>query len=187
MNWSLWGSSAWDFPADLPGFTQAALRRIQPEGFAVRARLHAGAQAAVNSDVLDPQVFRRAGLNVEFEERHVLPSLEQPGKIRIGAVLECRRTGNYNRELVIANAARPARHQQRCRPAPGKPTRSTGGYINLEQALTPGLGLFARASLNDGSNENISFTDIDRASPAACRSRAGLGPAGRHGRHRRAR
>ncbi len=24
FNWSLWGASAWDFPANLPGFTQAS-------------------------------------------------------------------------------------------------------------------------------------------------------------------
>jgi high affinity Mn2+ porin len=43
------------------------------------------------------------------------------------------------------------------------PRCKTGGYINLEQALTPELGLFARASLNDGRTEEVSFTDIDQS------------------------
>ncbi|MFX5743193.1 carbohydrate porin, partial [Acinetobacter baumannii] len=38
-----------------------------------------------------------------------------------------------------------------------------GFYGNIEQALTTDLGLFARASWNDGRTEILSFTDIDRS------------------------
>ncbi|MCV4615230.1 carbohydrate porin, partial [Escherichia coli] len=41
------------------------------------------------------------------------------------------------------------------------PRRKSGAYLNLEQALTADLGLFARASVNDGRNQSLSFTDID--------------------------
>jgi carbohydrate-selective porin OprB len=36
-----------------------------------------------------------------------------------------------------------------------------GFYINAEQALTKDIGLFGRASWNDGQNEILSFTDVD--------------------------
>ena len=36
-----------------------------------------------------------------------------------------------------------------------------GVYANLEQAINKEIGVFARASWNDGRNEILSFTDID--------------------------
>jgi high affinity Mn2+ porin len=39
----------------------------------------------------------------------------------------------------------------------------TGFVLNLEQAIGADLGVFARFSYNDGSNEIMSFTDIDRS------------------------
>jgi len=38
-----------------------------------------------------------------------------------------------------------------------------GFYVNLEQAVTRDIGVFARASWNDGENEILSFTDVDRS------------------------
>ncbi len=112
--------------------------------------------------MLDPRVFRRAGLNAEFEERHILPWLEQPGKIRIGLFSNVGVSAN-NRQLVTLTQLGLFDNGSDAALATRKPRRKTGGYINLEQALTPELGLFARASLNDGRTENISFTDIDQS------------------------
>ena len=38
-----------------------------------------------------------------------------------------------------------------------------GFYANLEQQVAKDVGVFARASWNDGQNEILSFTDIDRS------------------------
>src|SRR5260370_11330822 len=38
-----------------------------------------------------------------------------------------------------------------------------GFYANVEQQIARDVGLFARASWNDGQNEILSFTDIDRS------------------------
>jgi hypothetical protein len=38
----------------------------------------------------------------------------------------------------------------------------TAFYVNAGQAITE-VGVFARASWNDGNNEILSFTDIDRS------------------------
>jgi high affinity Mn2+ porin len=37
-----------------------------------------------------------------------------------------------------------------------------GFYINAEQQVATDIGIFARASWNDGQNEILSFTDVDR-------------------------
>jgi hypothetical protein len=38
-----------------------------------------------------------------------------------------------------------------------------GFYANAEQAINKDVRIFARASWNDGRNEILSFTDIDRS------------------------
>ena len=52
------------------------------------------------------------------------------------------------------NDAAAATRRDRCK---------SGLYLNLEQAVTSQVGVFARASLNDGRNESLSFADIDRS------------------------
>jgi high affinity Mn2+ porin len=38
-----------------------------------------------------------------------------------------------------------------------------GVYLNAEQQIAKDVGMFARASWNDGQNEILSFSDIDRS------------------------
>ena len=161
FNWSLWGASAWDFPANLPGFTQGVYAEYNRPEFAIRAA-YTQVPKEPSNDVLDPRVFRRAGLNAEFEQRYVLPWLDQPGKLRLGLFSNVGVSAN-NREVVTLTQLGQFDDINDAVAATRKPRRKTGGYINLEQALTPELGLFARASLNDGRTENISFTDIDQS------------------------
>ncbi|WP_423793731.1 carbohydrate porin [Methylobacterium indicum] len=161
MNWSIWGSSAWDFPANLPGFTQGVMVEYNRPEFAIRAA-YTQVPKQPSNDVLDPRVFERAGTNIEFEERHVLPGLDQPGKLRIGLFSNVGNTANY-RQVVDLTQAGIYDDINDAAAATRRPRRKTGAYINLEQALTPDLGLFARASLSDGRNESLSFTDVDRS------------------------
>lgn len=161
MNWSIWGSSAWDFPANLPGFTQGVMVEYNRPEFAIRAA-YTQVPKQPSNDVLDPRIFERAGTNIEFEERHVLPGLEQPGKLRIGLFSNVGNTANY-RQIVDLTQAGIYDDINDAAAATRRPRRKTGAYINLEQALTPDLGLFARASVSDGRNESLSFTDIDRS------------------------
>lgn len=161
FNWSLWGASAWDFPANLPGFTQGLYAEYNRPEFAVRAA-YTQVPKQASSDVLDPRIFERAGLNIEFEERHVLPFLDQPGKVRIGLFSNEGNSANY-RDVVTLTQQGVFGDINDAVLATRRPRRKSGGYINLEQALTPELGLFARASIGDGRTESISFTDIDQS------------------------
>jgi high affinity Mn2+ porin len=112
-----------------------------------------------SSDVLDPRVFERAGLNVEFEGRYRMPALDRPGVLRlgffsnVGNVADFRQVAALTQAGVFDDAVALTR----------RPRRKTGFYANVEQELTDDLGMFARASFNDGRNESLSFTDIDRS------------------------
>ena len=101
MNWAMWSSAAYDFPADLPGFTRGAVVEFNRKDWAVRAGLFQ-VPSAPNSDVL---IFKTGGSVIEFEERHTI--FDQPGKLRLGIFANRGNTGNYRDALAI-EAADPA-------------------------------------------------------------------------------
>jgi high affinity Mn2+ porin len=156
MNWAMWSSAAYDFPADLPGYTRGAVVELNRRDWAVRAGAFQ-VPSEPNSDVL---TFKTGGTVVEFEERHSI--FDQPGKVRVGAFINSGNTGNYREALTIA-AADPALDINDVMTSIRHANRKYGYYANLEQQITTDIGLFARASWNDGQNEILSFTDIDRS------------------------
>lgn len=156
MNWALWESAAYDFPADLPGYTRGAVVELNRKDWAIRgAVLQVPSQP--NSDKL---TFRSGGAVVEFEERHTIA--DQPGKLRLGVFGNQGVTGNYRQALQI-EAADPTLDINNVMTSIRRVNPKYGFYANLEQQLIPDIGLFARVSWNDGQNEILSFTDIDRS------------------------
>ena len=156
MNWAMWSSAAYDFPADLPGYTRGAVVELNRKDWAVRAG-YFQVPSAPNSDVL---TVKPGGTVVEFEERHTI--LDQPGKLRLGAFANSGHTGNY-REALAIQAADPALDINTVMTSIQHANLKYGFYANLEQQIAKDVGLFARASWNDGQNQILSFTDIDRS------------------------
>jgi len=154
QNWALWEAAAYDFPADLPGFTRGVFIELNRKDWALRGGLFQVPKQP-NSDVL---VFKTAGVIVELEERYKI--YNQPGKLRLGIFANEGRTGNYNEALAIA-AADPSIDINTAMESTRRQRAKYGFYINAEQALTKDIGLFGRASWNDGQNEILSFTDVD--------------------------
>jgi high affinity Mn2+ porin len=154
MNGALWESAAYDFPADLPGFTRGAVVELNRKDWALRAGVFEVPEEP-GSDVL---VFKTAGTIVELEERYKI--FDQAGKLRLGAFANRGRTGNYDEALAIA-AANPTIDINSAMLLTRAQRWKYGLYANLEQAISKEIGAFARASWNDGRNEILSFTDID--------------------------
>ena len=154
QNWALWEAAAYDFPADLPGFTRGIVVELNRKDWALRGGLFQVPKEP-NSDVL---VFKTAGVIVELEERYKI--YNQPGKLRLGAFANEGRTGNYNEALAIA-AGDPSIDINTAMESTRRQRPKYGFYVNAEQALTKDVGVFGRASWNDGQNEILSFTDVD--------------------------
>ena len=181
MNWAMWSSAAYDFPADLPGFTRGAVVELNRKDWALRAGLFQVPNAP-NSDVL---VFKSGGAVVEFEERHTI--FDQPGKLRLGIFGNRGNTGNYRNALGMA-AADPTLDINDVIVGIRRENTKYGFYVNAEQQIMKDVGMFARASWNDGRNEILSFTDVDRSVSAGSVGQGQLlGPAERYVRHRRRR
>ncbi|SHL68039.1 carbohydrate porin [Bradyrhizobium lablabi] len=156
MNWAIWSSGAYDFPADLPGFTRGAVVELNRKEWAVRAGLFQ-VPSAPNSDVL---TSRGGGAVVELEERYAIQ--DQPGKLRLGVFGNQGNTASYRDALAIV-AADPSLDINATTAGIRHTLPKYGFYANMEQAITQDVGIFARASWNDGQTEILSFTDIDRS------------------------
>jgi high affinity Mn2+ porin len=158
MNWAMWSSAAYDFPADLPGYTRGAVVEFNRKDWAVRAGVFE-VPSAPNSDVL---AFNGGnyGTVAELEER--FSPFDQPGKLRLGIFANRGYTGNYNQALAIEGAD-PLLDINTVMVSIRQDNLKYGFYLNLEQQIVKDVGLFARASWNDGQNEILSFTDIDRS------------------------
>ena len=158
MNWAMWSSAAYDFPADLPGYTRGAIVELNRKDWAVRAGVFEVPNAP-NSDVLviNPQ---NIGTVAELEERY--RPFDQPGKLRLGIFANRGHTGNYNEALTISDS-NPLLDINAIMARIRTDNLKYGFYANAEQQIAKDVGLFARASWNDGRNEILSFTDIDRS------------------------
>ena len=108
----------------------------------------------------DALTFKTGGGLVEYEQRWELWT--QPGRLRVGTFWNRGNTASYRQAVtavtidptVDINAFVAANRQQR---------NKYGFYLNGEQAVSKDLGVFGRFSWNDGQNEILSFTDVDRS------------------------
>lgn len=151
LNWTLFDNGAWDYPADIRGYTLGGALELNQKNWALRYGIFLEASVASGAH-LDYHEGNAFGQAVEYEQRYEIAT--HPGRLRLMAFLNRAHMGSYT------EAAQS--------PPPPDVTRSRryslkyGFGINLEQQLTEDSGLFARFGWNDGRREDWSFTEIDR-------------------------
>ena len=111
-------------------------------------------QRESNASEFDMNLLRRGEYVMELEERYKL--FGRPGKLRIIPWLNSVFAGSYRETLD--NPALDLDIAQT------RKSRIKYGYaVTLEQEVADGVGVFGRWSWNDGHNEIMAFTDIDRS------------------------
>jgi high affinity Mn2+ porin len=154
LNWALWSSVAWDYPADTKGYTYSiAAEYIQPE-FALRAAI-AMVPKKANGLEMDTHIKDAFGVVIEFEKSFLL--LNRKGISRFLIFQNRARMGSYNE--VIDN---PIYNLDITKSDEHGRTK-TGFAINNEYSLAENIGTFLKYSWNDGKNETWAFTEVDRA------------------------
>jgi high affinity Mn2+ porin len=154
FNWSLMSNGAWDYPANVRGYTWGAVIEYGHYNYSLRAS-SVMVPTEANGNEMDTNFGKANSSVVEFEKRFMFGKL--PGALRVLAFYTQTHMGNYA-QAIRENPSSPDIVSTR---AYG---RTKYGYgVNFEQALTEGVGLFARASWNDGHNETWAFTEIDRS------------------------
>lgn len=157
MNWSLMTQGAFDYAADARGYSWGAVLEWFHDDWEVRFGRFIQPKEP-NGQPLDYRIFKHYGDQLEVAHAHTVAG--QPGKLRALVFRNHAVMTRYGDALNLAaqtgevpslNAARYG-------------AKSKHGFgINLEQALTDDVGLFARGSWADGKTEIYAFTEIDRS------------------------
>lgn len=156
MAWSLMDNGAWDYPANTRGYTPSAIVEFISPKHEIRYAISLLPTDA-NGNTMDWNLQRSASHNLEYVHRHQFNQLK--GAVRILAFFNTTHMGNYRKSIQPENSdSIPDVTSNRMY------GRSKFGFaINAEQALSSDLGVFFRASWNDGNNETWAFTEIDRS------------------------
>lgn len=156
MNWTTNTMGAFDFAADAWGYTYGLTAEWRQDWWTARAGVfQLSSVPAANS--IEPELFRQFMPVVEFEERHAIQ--EQPGKLKFLFFADDGFMGSYSQAIAEAAAAgvTPDITSVRARRV------KVGGGVNLEQQITPSLGLFVRLSAANGQYETYDFTEVERS------------------------
>jgi high affinity Mn2+ porin len=147
MSWGLWSSAAYDYPADVRGYTWGAAVDVTRDWWSARAGMFLEPRVA-NGAVLEKDVTAARGLVAEFEAR------TERAAVRALAFLNTAHMGSYQQAM--------ARHVDVAETrAEGRTKAGMAASANCD--LGAGVAVFARASFNDGQNETWAFTEIDRS------------------------
>lgn len=155
LNWGLMANAAYDYAADSRGYSRGAALEYFHDDWVLRAGRFVQ-PARPNQLPLNPHVYRIYGDQIEVERGHTLAG--QPGKVRLLAFKNHADMVAFEDALRIgANITDPAVESVR------RLQNKRGFGLNAEQALTPSIGVFARASISDGRTETYAFTEVDRS------------------------
>ena len=158
MNWALVDTATFDYAANPWGYTYGAATEWYQGNWTVRGGFF-DLSVAPNSLGLDASFGQYQWVG-EIERRYDL--MGHPGKLAVTGFLSRGRMGSFADAIALANlTGGPADI------AAVRQYQSRGGVsLNLEQEITPELGVFARAGFADGNIEPYEFTDIDRTAAA---------------------
>jgi high affinity Mn2+ porin len=152
FNWSLMYTGAWDYPANVRGYTYGGVIEFNTRYLAFRYGVFAEPSTA-NGAPIDPHILRANGHIWQADERYDIDG--HPGTIREWAYLNHAHMGKYREALaeMPVNPDITATQAYRIK---------YGFGLSWDQELTKDLGVFARAGWNDGQSESWAFTEIDR-------------------------
>ena len=155
LNWSIIDAGAFDYAADAWGFTYGAAAEWTQDAWTLRGGVFQLSKIP-NGKIVNVD-FSQYMLVTELEQRYQMRG--HPGKAKLLAFVNRGRMGSYRDALQLAQLAGDTPDTGLVRRFASRP----GVAINLEQELAPDLGMFLRASLNNGTKEAYEFTEINRS------------------------
>lgn len=156
LNWSLLTHGAFDYAADTRGYTWGAAIEYYDGAWVYRYGRYLEPEES-NGQQLDTRILRHYGDQGEIEHAHEIGG--QPGKLRLLVFHNRMVSGSFRDALAAAAASggTPAVADVR------KEQDKYGVGLAAEQSLSNDIGVFLRASWNDGKTETYSFTEVERS------------------------
>ncbi len=156
MGWAIMYNGAWDYPADVRGYTWGWVHEFRTPRWSLRYASAAEPRVA-NGLRFDRRLFRDRGDMFEGEIRYAPGG--HPGAVRLLGFALHTRSGTYAEAIRQGESTHTAPDVTLTR-EPG--TLKYGFGVNLEQELLKDVGAFTRLGWNDGKTESFAFTAIDR-------------------------
>ena len=157
MNWSHWTYGAYDYAADSRGFGWGVAAEWYRDNWTTRLVRMTGPRKP-NELQIDWDLLRHYGDQLELEHRHTLGG--QSGKLSVLGWRNRAITASFS-EASDYLRAHPGTDPQAFFAVRSGAKTKYGLGLNLEQALSEDLGLFARTMRADGRTETYAFTEID--------------------------
>ncbi len=164
LSWGLMSNGAWDYPANTRGYTPSAILEYISKKIEVRYAMSM-LPITANGNVMDKNIAKANANSFEIKYKYAIKGLQ--GKASALAFYNTTLMGSYTAQNIVTtydsiNPTFPINDYSIV--ASRQYGRSKYGIgVNVEQYITPNMGVFARASYNDGQNETWCFTEIDRA------------------------
>jgi len=155
LNWAVIDAGAFDYAADAWGYSYGGTAEWTQSWWTLRGGVFALSRIP-NSRELQTD-FSQFSLIGEAEERHTMWGAA--GKLKLLGYVNRGRMGSYDDALALARATGEVPNTALVRRYASRP----GGELNFEQQIAGDLGAFARASVNDGSEEAYEFTEVNRS------------------------
>ncbi|MDI3259824.1 MAG: carbohydrate porin [Sinobacteraceae bacterium] len=155
LNWSIIDAGAYDYAADAWGYSYGAAAEWTRSWWTLRAGVF-DLSRVPNSERLE-RGFGQFEAVGELEARHTLDG--HPGKLKLLGYVNRGRMADYRDALRLAQQTASVPDVANVRRYRSRP----GAALNLEQEVASDLGVFVRASLNDGGKEAYEFTEINRS------------------------
>jgi high affinity Mn2+ porin len=152
LNWNIYGGGSYDWTMDKLSWTWGAFVDFNQKSWAFRTGYFL-LPTVSNANSFDTRIPERGQYTAELEFRYSL--LDAPGKLRLFGWMNNGTMGGYTDALALPLTS------------PNYPditltrrTRTNYGFVaNVEQAITPDLGIFSRATWSPGKTELIGWTD----------------------------
>ena len=154
LNWAMVDAGSFDYAGDAWGYSSGIAAEVYRGPWPLRFGAF-NLSKIPNGETLETS-FQQYQLDGEIEHRHSIAGRD--GALRLTVFRNRGRFGRYDDALALATATGTTPDTGAVR---RRRTRM-GASLNVEQALTDTLGLFARAGFADGDIEPYDFTDIDR-------------------------
>ena len=158
MNWCLMNNGAWDYAANVRGYTYSLIGILHLNNITYKAGFSAMPTVANGAD-LNTNFNKAGAINIEIDKTFKIG--DQKGNIGFLGYDNYADMGNYEQAILKAKDSPNSRIPDIIS------TRQYGRHklgmgINVSQQLNETIGIFARVGWNDGKNETWCYTETDQ-------------------------
>ena len=158
LNWTVDSNGAYDYAANTRGYTDGAMLEYVDHWWTARFAEVMMPKTA-NGRFLDADIARARAENLELEARGRRVA-HRPGTVRLLTYLNHADMGNYEEAIADFLKGKTATPDIIATRVQGR--HKYGFGLNVEQSITPQVGVFGRLGWSDGRNESYAYTEDDR-------------------------